>query len=103
MEYECGEQKSLFTSKRVLKGSKKDKMLDKLFQWTYQEYFDDADSKNKFDHKSYVDLEMKKQEGGGKMFPKTRMENSLGELTKKFMYLVRDANGLRIDLNVTSE
>ena len=37
------------------------------------------------------------------MFPKTRMENSLGELTKKFMYLVRDANGLRIDLNVTSE
>ena len=77
-------------------------MLDKLFQWTYQEYFDDADSKNKFDTQSYVD-EMKKQTQNGKMFPKTRMENSLGELTKKFMYLVRDANGLRIDLNVTSE
>lgn len=33
------------------------------------------------------------------MLSKARLENSLGELTKKFMYLVRNANGQHLDLN----
>jgi hypothetical protein len=48
-------------------------------------------------------MNMLKKRNTKNLLSKARLENSLGELTKKFMYLVRDANGHLVDLNVVSE
>jgi hypothetical protein len=113
------DDKHLFKTKQVVIGSKKDKLLDKQFKWDYQEYhlyhypaqvgkadqygiYQNEAGELLIEHLERDEQEernLRRQRESRSILSRARLENSLGELTKKFMYLVRAANGSHLDLN----